>query len=123
MVFLSKTKKSKLEMEETVGQLGNYFGVFVDARGRSGRLVLLWDKKADLTLLSYSSHHIDSKIQWGAEEPTWRLTGVYGWSKTQHKHRTGSMINDLKTHSDLPWLIDRDLNEIFYHEEKRWGPL
>ena len=33
------------------------------------------------------------------------------------------MISDLATHSTLPWLIEGDLNEIFYNIEKKGGPL
>ena len=31
VVFLSETKRSKLEMEAILLALGNYFGIFVDA--------------------------------------------------------------------------------------------
>jgi len=31
------------------------------------------------------------------------------------------MIRDLATHSDLPWQLERDINEIFYNFEKRGG--
>ncbi|KAJ8439041.1 hypothetical protein Cgig2_014461 [Carnegiea gigantea] len=92
-----------------------------DARGRSGGLATLWDKRVNLILLSCSSH-LDSEIQRGAEEPNWRFISVYGRSETQYKYKTWSIIGDLKSHSDLPWLASGDLNKIFYHKENRGGP-
>jgi len=83
-------------------QLGDYYGFFVDARGRSGGLALLWDKHLALTVLSHSFHHINTTLQWHTHDPVWRFTGVYGWPENEHKHRTGEMIADLKTHMDLP---------------------
>jgi len=45
LVFLSETKKSKVEMEDLLPALGDYNGVFVHARGRSGGLSLLWNEE------------------------------------------------------------------------------
>jgi len=56
-------------------------------------------------------------------ENPWQFTGVYGWSESSQKWKTGDLISDLATHSPLPWLIGGDLNEIFFHEEKKGGPL
>lgn len=44
IVFLSETKLSSREMDEVKNNLGNYFGVFVDSRGRDRGLALLWEK-------------------------------------------------------------------------------
>ena len=122
LVFLSETKRSRLEMESILPRLGDFRGAFVDARGRSGGLALLWAKNLELTVESYSLHHIDFTLKWNSQGPLWRFTGVYGWPEHQHKYRTGEMISDLKTHMELLWLVGGDLNEIFYHSEKAAGP-
>ena len=109
-------------MEKVKVELGNFYGVYVEARGRAGGLALLWDKIVTLNLLYYQSYHMDASIQLREREPMWRFTRVYGWSETQHKMRTGEMVTKLKTHTDLPLLIRGDLNEIFYHSEKEGGP-
>jgi len=59
LVFLSETKQSVAGMEAIKRKLGNYNGVSVDSRGRSGGVAMLWDKSTNVTLSSRSSHHID----------------------------------------------------------------
>lgn len=44
IVFLLEIKLSSWEMDEVKNNLGNYFGVFVDSRGRDRGFVLLWEK-------------------------------------------------------------------------------
>ncbi|KAJ8445113.1 hypothetical protein Cgig2_029485 [Carnegiea gigantea] len=107
VVFLSETKKSKVDMELTLNR-----------KGRSGGLALLWDRFADLQFLSSSFHHIDVTIQWSINEPVCRFLGIYGWTKTQYKLRIGKLVCDLKPNSPLPWLVGGDLNKIFNNVEK-----
>ena len=123
MVFLSETKRSKTEMENFVHQLGDFTGVYVDARGRSGDLALLWDNSVSVQLLSLSLNHIDTTISLDGEDVIWRFTAIYGWSGSRDKWKTAYMISDLATHSSLSWLIRGDLNEIFYNAEKKGPPL
>ena len=68
VVFLPETKKSKVEMNDLLPKLGDFFRLFVDARGNSAGLALLCDTKVDVELLSCSSHHIDISSQWKGED-------------------------------------------------------
>lgn len=112
---------SRAEMEVGMRPLRDYLGVYIDARGRAGGLGLLWEANVGVTLLSYSLHRMDATVQLDGESQEWHFTSVYGWVEAQNKWRTSEMISDPKPHSDLPWLIGGDLNEIFYHSEKRGG--
>ncbi|KAJ8443329.1 LOW QUALITY PROTEIN: hypothetical protein Cgig2_015810 [Carnegiea gigantea] len=53
----------------------------------------------------------------GGEDVEWRFRGIYGCLEMQNKRRMGKMIADLATH-----LNPLDLNEIFFHAEKKGGP-
>jgi len=78
LVFLSKTKKTVAGMDLVKNKLGNYDEVYVDYRGHSGGLGLLWEKSTQITLLSCSSHHIDVIVDGVGSHNPWRFTGVYG---------------------------------------------
>jgi len=41
LVFLSEIKKSRREIEEVKVELGDFYEVYMDARGRAGGLALL----------------------------------------------------------------------------------
>ena len=78
VVFLSETKKSRSEMEGILPKLGDFFGIFVDARGQAGGLALPWDKLVTVDLLSCLLHHIDVSITPEGNASTWRFSGIYG---------------------------------------------
>ncbi|KAJ8436873.1 hypothetical protein Cgig2_002373 [Carnegiea gigantea] len=122
VVFLLETERSAIEMKVIKNQLGDFEGWYVDAHSRAGCVAMLWAKSVDLNFLSSSMHHTDVSIQWTNHEPQWHFTELYGWHKKQLKLRMGELVEDLKTHSALPWLVERELNEIFYHSDKKGGP-
>ncbi|KAJ8452678.1 hypothetical protein Cgig2_005014 [Carnegiea gigantea] len=72
VVFLSDTKKSKSEMENILSKLGDFFGIFVDAKGRAGGLALLWNKLVTVDLPSCSLRHIDVSITVEGDAPIYR---------------------------------------------------
>ena len=121
VVFLSETKKLESEMRRMIQKFGEYGGVFVDCAGRSEGLAMLWHTSLKLSLLSKSLHHIDIIVErWEGVEP-WSFTGVYGWAERGLKINTCVMMKDLSPHSELPWLVGGDFNEVFYNYEKSGG--
>ena len=50
----------------------NYFTV--DRIGLGGRLALLWESEVNVSIKSFSSHHIDAIVQFG-NGVIWRCTG------------------------------------------------
>ncbi|KAJ8445872.1 hypothetical protein Cgig2_000184 [Carnegiea gigantea] len=85
LVFLSETKRSIFETSAILHDLGNYVGVFVDARGRAGGLALLWDKTTNVQFLFNSLHRIYVTVQWDGDGNAWRFSGIYGWPESQQK--------------------------------------
>jgi len=69
-VVSRRQKKTKTEMEDSLCELGTYRGIFVDARGQSSGLGLLWTDTAAVNFLTCSMHHIDVIIKWEGEDVT-----------------------------------------------------
>lgn len=67
----------------------------------------------------YSRYHIDVEITEDGFE--WRITGVYGESKTEEKNKTWKLMRTLKNHSNKPWLMAGDFSEILMQCEKGGG--
>ncbi|KAJ8431052.1 hypothetical protein Cgig2_005401 [Carnegiea gigantea] len=118
LVFLSETKRSVKDMTVVIRKLKNYDGITVDARG----VAMLWSKGLDVTLLSMSLNHVDISVKGVGAMHEWHFTGIYGWPESHSKMHTCSMLRNLHSHCNLPWLVGGDLNEIWYNYEKNGGP-
>jgi len=68
VVFFLETKNSKSEMEATLHDLDDFFESFVDAIRRAEGLVVRWDKKVIIVLLSYCLYHIDAFVSFEGED-------------------------------------------------------
>ncbi|KAL0294287.1 UNVERIFIED_CONTAM: hypothetical protein Sradi_6894900 [Sesamum radiatum] len=77
LVFLVGTKCS-LSQIETLKRRLDLFGCCVEPRGRSGGLMLLWQKSIEVQLQSFSSFHIDVSIRLDESLGWWRFSRVYG---------------------------------------------
>ena len=121
LVFLSETRLSSSEFARIQNRLGDFFGLSVDSRGRSGGLALLWRKDIDVVLYSMSLHHIDVVVNRGLGEEEWQCTGFYGWPEIQNRHLSWNLLESLAAQSSLPWLCLGDFNEILLSSEKFGG--
>ncbi|XP_050238375.1 uncharacterized protein LOC126687864 [Mercurialis annua] len=99
----------------------NYF--VVDARGRSGGLILMWKKEYGVRISSYSKNHIDFECELADNTGKWRGTGIYGWPDSGARYKTWELLHRLCGESHLPWLVFGDFNEILRKEEKVGGRL
>ncbi|GMI75496.1 hypothetical protein like AT4G29090 [Hibiscus trionum] len=121
ILFLMETKLDRRRMEKVRCSCGFVFGIDVDAVGSRGGLSLGWKHDIDVTLLSFSGSHIDAIIK--EDEAQWRFTGFYGNPVEHKRSESWSLLRQLESHQNLPWLVVGDFNEITYSFEKKGGRL
>ena len=51
----------------------------------------------------------------------WRFTGFYGHPKTSKREEALTLLMNLSTRSELPWICMGDFNEITHRGEKVGG--
>lgn len=68
------------------------FGFVVKKVGMAGGLALLLRKDVDVTLLSYSSNHIDMEVVLPGEVDKWRFTGFYGFPEQHLRFRSWDLL-------------------------------
>uniref|UniRef100_A0A803P912 Reverse transcriptase n=1 Tax=Cannabis sativa TaxID=3483 RepID=A0A803P912_CANSA len=119
-VFISESRLNKVRAENLCVALG-FVGCFVvEAKGKSGGLVLMWSEKVTCNVLSFSSFHIDSFIR-KEEDQGWRFTGYYGDPDPSKRCDSWTLFNRVGRMYSGPWLIGGDFNEILRKKEKMGG--
>ncbi|VFQ60129.1 unnamed protein product [Cuscuta campestris] len=91
-----------------------------ETAGRSGGIVLMWNKECQASLISYSFNHVDVSIRFGCEVE-WRFTGFYGHPKWSQRSDSWTLLRSLKDRSPLPWVVVGDFNDICASHEKKGG--
>ncbi|KAL5788264.1 hypothetical protein ACOSP7_005213 [Xanthoceras sorbifolium] len=118
--FLSETRLKGEWAAKIKVQLGFSGGLHVDCEGKSGGLMLLWNDVWDVSVLSFSSGHIDVVIKM-ENNLKWRFTGFYGCPVPNHRTDSWELLRRLKAVNRLPWLCGGDFNELLHNEEKLGG--
>jgi len=77
LVFFSETKHFSSGMEVVRWKCRLSGCIVVPLKRRAVGLALLWSKENQITLRSFSSHHIDAEVI--EDEKSFRVTGFYGW--------------------------------------------
>lgn len=68
-----------------------------------GGVVLHWKDSINLRVEASSKNHIDYIIE-GGSEGAWRFIGFYGEPITHKRYESWSLLRQLKTQFNLPWL-------------------
>ena len=121
LVFLLEIKSKSRRMEKIKFKLGFTNGLYVQSRGRSGGLALLWSSDTNLEIKSYSNHHIDAIITEADNGLSWRFTGFYGYLETHLREESWKLLFYLNSQFNLPWFCYGDFNEILSMIEKSGG--
>ncbi|KAL4298005.1 hypothetical protein GQ457_12G013580 [Hibiscus cannabinus] len=119
LVFLCETRL-KQSSSSRIQHALNMNGCFVVDYGNGCTgLMILWNRKINVSLLSYSSIHIDVNV--ASDSGSFHFSGLHGHCVDKNKHLTWSTIDRLRSSSTLPWLVGGDINEILCHSEKVGG--
>lgn len=65
----------------------------VDSRGRSGGLVMMWEREMEVEVVNFSTYHIHVKIKDAVSNLQWWLTDFYGHPNTCKRRCTWSCLN------------------------------
>lgn len=85
-----------------------------------GGLDLLWNYESDISIVSYSNHHIYAVVN-EVNGKKWRCTGIYGNPESMQKRHTWTLLRRLAGLFNYPWLCFGDLDEILNLNEKLGG--
>lgn len=102
ILFLMETKRNKSEWDQLKVKLKCKKCFVVDCGGCSGGLAMLWENSIDLTIKSYSSHHIDAWIK--SDGVVWRWIGFYGHWDSAKRHESWDLLRCLGRQNNLPWV-------------------
>ncbi|KAL2957038.1 hypothetical protein AAZX31_18G121800 [Glycine max] len=78
----------------------------VDTNGRSGGLVMFWKHPFDCQLLNFSSN------------PSWRLTGFYGYLECRRSKDSWNLLRYLANDTSLPLCVFGNFNDLLSSDEK-----
>ncbi|GMJ07394.1 hypothetical protein HRI_004408600 [Hibiscus trionum] len=78
ILFLLETKLSMVRMADARRKCGFSCGFDVSANGSCGGLSLAWTNDTSVSILSFSTFHIDVVVKEKDSSCKWRLTDFYG---------------------------------------------
>ena len=71
-----------------------------------------------MELLTYSQRHIDAIVKEDGGKKRWRFIGFYDNPETCKWEELWTLIRNLSSRCDLPWVIIGDFNELLHANEK-----
>lgn len=89
----------------------------MDSDGLSGGLGLFWNDQLHVEIKDANERYIDAYVRLSDNAPLWRLTCVYGEPRSENRHHMWSLMQKLKTQSELPWCVLGDFNEALWSFE------
>ncbi|KAK1354385.1 hypothetical protein POM88_047641 [Heracleum sosnowskyi] len=92
----------------------------VDREGISGGLLLLWNDKIKVNVLSWSKGHIHAILA-GQNFLPWFFTGFYGHPVPSLRSQSWDLLQKLEKDIYGAWICGGDFNEIVGNEEKFGG--
>lgn len=117
VIFLMETRILQKKFISLKVQLGFSNGFMVERIGPGGGLIMLWKEDLDVTLVSFSSGHIDVWINNWLSTGRSFLTGFYGNWNTALRRHSWTLLKRIGENRHLSWCISGDFNELLYSYE------
>ncbi|TYJ11246.1 hypothetical protein E1A91_A11G262500v1, partial [Gossypium mustelinum] len=120
IVFLSETKMSANEFSWVQNRCRMQSGLAVNSEGRNGGFALIWEEGIDVTIRSFSKHHIDSLVRLKNHNNI-RVTGFYGHANPNLRSNSWEMLEKVGGLVREDWVVGGDFNAILNEAEKDGG--
>ncbi|PPS16041.1 hypothetical protein GOBAR_AA04535 [Gossypium barbadense] len=95
-------------------------GLAVSAEGQSDSLTLLWKKDLDVSMQTYSKHHIDSLVRM-ENNSNMRFTEFYGHANPNMRNSSWEMLRKAGNSVQEDWVVEGDFNIILNNDDKECG--
>ncbi|KAK8600390.1 hypothetical protein V6N12_050244 [Hibiscus sabdariffa] len=90
---------------------------YVDPSRIAGGLTLWWTNDANVSIIEYEKHFIDTKLSVNEEED-WFMTFIYGPPYNEDKQAFWGSLSNLRSNTSDKWCIIRDSNIVTRPEDK-----
>ncbi|XP_040949845.1 uncharacterized protein [Gossypium hirsutum] len=120
IVFLSETKMSANEFSRVQNRCRMQSGLAVNSERCSGGLALMEEEGIDVTIQSFSKHHIDSLARLKNRNNI-RVTGFYGHAIPNLRSNSWEMLEKVGGLVKEDWVVGGDFNAILNEAEKDGG--
>lgn len=118
ILFLMETRANKDRIERVRRRLKFANSFVVEARGLSGGLCLLWDKKVHIQILESSMNFIHTIISSKGDPSDFECSFIYGNPRFQQRRNLWTRILRLNYDRNRLWVCLGDFNEILAAHEK-----
>lgn len=110
-VFVMESMITREKLDKIRLSCGFDYGFCVSNVGNSGGLGFWWNGY-DVTLLSYSNHHIMVEVAEPNGVDRWHACGIYGWAERSQKYKTWDLMQSFRNAARGPCLCFGDFQEI-----------
>ncbi len=124
LIFLIETKLYSVEIDALNKRFNFPYVISVncDSPNRNGGLSLFCRESISVNVLTLTPNCIEIEIlACSFCDFPWGFTGVYGWPRSIDRHKTWTLLCDIKDASSLPWICVGDFNEILWSHGKCGG--
>ncbi|XP_023898513.1 uncharacterized protein LOC112010404 [Quercus suber] len=120
ILFLAETWADNARLVKLCDELNFEEKWVVERVTRAGGLALLWKNSISIKVVDSSPNFIDAIVNAGQAD-SWRFTGIYGFPDSRRKVETWSLLRNLNSKYNIPWVCAGDFNEILRGHEKLGG--